>query len=91
MKYFSINLTKYVWQLMIKNTKHWASPGGLVVKFSMLHFGCPGSFLRHGPTPLISGHALMAAHVQNKGRLATDVSSGQIFLSKNNKNKQKNH
>ena len=35
----------------------------------------------------ISGHAVTAAHIQNRGRLATDVSSGQIFHRKK-KNKK---
>ena len=34
-------------------------------------------------------HLLAVTHIQNKGRLATDVSSGRIFLSKKNKNKNK--
>ena len=37
------------------------------------------------PTPLVSDHVVLAAHRQNRGRFATDVSSGQIFLSKKEK------
>ena len=59
-----------------------ASPGGLVVMFGALCFSSPGSVPGHGPTPLtLSGHAVTVAHVQNRGRLATDVNSGGIFLS----------
>ena len=60
----------------------WASPSGLVVKLSMLCFSGPGLVPGHGPTPLNSGHAVVMAHIQNRRRLATYVSSGQIFLSK---------
>ena len=52
-----------------------ASPSGLLVKFGMLRFGDLGLVLRHGPTPLVSGH-VTGVHIQNRGRLATDVSSG---------------
>ena len=77
-------------------------PHGLVVKFSTLCFSTPGSVPRSGHTPLFSGHAVAATHIQNRGRLAqmlaqgkysatkkrrlaTDGSSGWLFLSKNKK------
>ena len=50
----------------------------------MLHFSGPGftsSDLGHRHTPLVS-HAVAATNIQNRGRLAADVSSGRIFLSK---------
>ena len=71
-----------------------------MVKFGVLHFSSPGSVPRHGPTPLISSRAVAVTHIQNRGRLAqilaqgqkgkggrlaTDVSSGQIFLSRKKK------
>ena len=68
----------------IKNPE-WASPGGLVVKFGALCFGSLGLVPRHGPTALISGHAVAVAHIQNRGRPATDVSSGRISLCKKKK------
>ena len=42
----------------------------LVVKFNAFCF--PGLVLvpRHGPTPLIGGHAVEATHMQKRGRLA---------------------
>ena len=52
----------------------WGRPGGLVVKFGMLHFSGLGLVPRHGPTPLISNQAVVATLMQNGGRLATDVS-----------------
>ena len=58
----------------------WASPGGRVVKLGMLHLRCPGLAPGCGPTPLINGHAVVAVHLQNRGRLATNGSLGQIFL-----------
>ena len=39
-----------------------------------------GSDPGHGPTPFIN-HAEAVTHIQNRGRLAIDVSSGQILLS----------
>ena len=75
---------KYLCQKLLT----WSSPDSLVVKFGTLCFGSPGSIPRHGPRPLISGHAVVAAHIQNRERLATDISSGWIFLSKKIKNKK---
>ena len=64
-------------------------PCGLVVKFSAFCFSSLGPVPRHGPTPLVSSHAVAASHIQNRRRLATDVSSGLIFLSKEKKKKKK--
>ena len=36
----------------------------------------------------ISGHAVAVAHIQNRGRLATDISSGRIFFSKKEKKRK---
>ena len=63
---------------------HRASPGGLVVKFGALHFSGLGfssqvqtylSVVGQWPYYGSGSHA-------KKGRLAMDVSSGRIFLSK---------
>ena len=43
---------------------------GLEVNFSVFHLGGLGSVPGCGPTPLVSGHAEVATHIQNKGRLA---------------------
>ena len=43
-----------------------ASPGGLVVKFGTLCFGTLGSVSGYGPTPLIGGHTVVAAHIQKE-------------------------
>ena len=66
-------------------------PCGIVVKFGAPHFGGLGSRPRftgldpwHRPTPLVS-HAVAATHIQNRGRLATDVSSGDYFSAKKTK------
>ena len=69
-------------KIFLKNSTVPGQPHGLVVKFGMLHFGSLGSVSRHGPTPLVGGHAVAMTHIQNRGRLATDVSSGRNFLSK---------
>ena len=44
----------------------WASPSGLVVKFGALCFSIPGSVPGRRPTPLVSGHAVVVAHIQKK-------------------------
>ena len=57
---------------------------------SSMHLALPalvrGFGSRHGLAPFI-GHAVEASHIQNRGRLATDVSSGQIFLTKKRRRK----
>ena len=57
-----------------------------MVKFGILCFGGPGSVLGHRHVPLIGSHAVVATHIQNRGRLITDVSSGKIFLRRKKKN-----
>ena len=61
-----------------KEKTNGASPGDLVVKLGPLYVSGPGSVPRHRPTPLISGHIVVMAHMKkkNRGRLAMDVSSG---------------
>ena len=73
-----------------KKSEIRASTNGLVVKFCALHFGGPGLVPRHGPTPLVCQWPCCggSSHTK-KGRLAVDVSSGQIFLSKKKKKKKK--
>ena len=62
-------------------------PALVAQRLSSAHFSLvarvqfPGTDLCHSS---VRGHAVAVAHTQNRGRLATDVSSGQIFLSKNN-------
>ena len=45
--------------------------------------GSLGFVPRHGPTLLIGAHAVVAVHIQNRGRFATHASSGWIFLKQN--------
>ena len=61
--------------MWVKIAKLRASPGGLVVRFGVLRFGSLGSFPGHGPTSL-SDPAVVVAHIQNRGKLATVVNSG---------------
>ena len=60
-----------------------------MVEFSTLYFSDPVFVPRRGPTALISGCAVAVTDIQNRGRLSIDVSSGQIFLSKNTHKKQR--
>ena len=48
-----------------------------MVKFRVLRFNGPGSVPRCGPTPLVSGHAAVAARIQNRGRLTQMLVQGQ--------------
>ena len=48
---------------------------GLVLKFATVCFSGLVSLPRCGLTPLLDGHVEAAAHIQNRGRLAIDVSS----------------
>ena len=52
-------------------------PRGLAVKFGALHFGSPGLVPRHRPTPL-GGHAVVATHMQNRGRLVQVLAQGNL-------------
>ena len=62
---------------------------GIVVKFMHFPSVAWGSWVRIpggcGPTHCSSSHAVAASYIQNRGRLATDVSSGPIFLTKEKK------
>ena len=52
-----------------KRQKEGGWPHGLVVKFSTLCFGSPGSVPRGRPIPLAHSHAVAATHIQKRGRL----------------------
>ena len=65
-------------------------PSGLVIKFSTFHFGGLGLVPGHGLTPLISSHAVVATHVQNRGRLAQMLAQGQSSSAKKKKTKEEN-
>ena len=60
----------------------WASPSSLVVKFGMLHFGGLGSVPRSGTTPLISGHAVVVAHIQKEEDWQQMLAQGKSSLAK---------
>ena len=61
----------------MKNYSIGGQPCGLVVKFSAVYFSSLGSVPRHGPTPLVSGHAVEATHIQNRGRLPQMLTQGK--------------
>ena len=73
----------------IKTCK-WGWPHGLVIKFSVLCFSSLGLVPGCGPTPLVCSHAVAVTHIQNRGRLGTDVNSANIILSKKQKQKLAN-
>ena len=53
-----------------------------MVKFRELHFSGPGSVPEGEPTPLISGHSVVATHIQNRGSLAQKLAQGESSLEK---------
>ena len=54
-----------------------AGPGSLLVKFGALCFGSQGSVLRSGHTPLVSGHAVVVAHIQKEEDWQQMLSQGE--------------
>ena len=67
----------------------WGWPHGLVLKFSELCFGSLAWVPRCRPIPLFGCHAMAVTHIQDRGRLAIDGSSWQIFLSTEKKKTNK--
>ena len=61
---------------------------GLEIKFGMLHFSSLGSVSRHGPTPLISGHAVALAHIQKEEDWQQMLAQGESSSAKKEKKKQ---
>ena len=59
------------------------SSNGLVVKFGTFHFGGPGSVPRCGLTPLVSGHAVAAAHIQKEKEWQQMLAQGESSTAKN--------
>ena len=57
-------------------------------KFGTFCFRSPGLVPRHGPIPLVGGHAMEATHIQNRGRLAQMLAQAKSSSAKN-KTKQK--
>ena len=70
--------------------KDWGAVPDIVVKFGALHFGSPGSVPGHRPTPLISGHAVVVTHIQNRGRWVWILVKGQSSSPNNNNSNNKN-
>ena len=51
----------------------------------VLHFGGAGSDPGQGPTPLIGGHAVVATHIQSRGKPAQILRQGESSSSKKRK------
>ena len=80
---------KSIWEYTIRKSTKWGWPGGLVVKFSTLHFGSLGSVPRYRPTTHQQPCCGNDPHTKQR-KTGTDVSSRQIFLSKKRNRKNTN-
>ena len=63
-------------------------PCGLVVKFRGLYFVSLGLLPRHGPTPLVGGHAVVGTQTQNRGILAQVLAQGESSSAQKKKKKR---
>ena len=66
--------------LLMKTRGLWGWPGGIVVKFmrsTLAAQGFAGSDPRCRPTHCSSSRALVASHIQSRGRLAWMLAQGQ--------------
>ena len=63
----------------------WAWSHGLVVKLDVLCFGGPGSVPWCRPTPLVSHHAVVVTHIQNRGRFPQMLAQSESSSSKKRK------
>ena len=57
-----------------------------MVKFGALHFSGLGLVPGRGPTPLVSGHAVVVTHIQKGRRLAQLLAQGESSSSKKREN-----
>ena len=76
----SILATTYIKKYIMLGPAQWCSCQVLVLLCGSLGFAGSDPGLR--PTHCSASNAVAASHIQNRGRLVTDVSSGQIFLAK---------
>ena len=65
----------------------WGCPMAQRLSSAMLHFGGPGSVLRHGHILLIS-HVVAVTQIQNRGRLAQILAQGESYSGKKKKAKR---
>ena len=79
-------LTKYVWSIKILE-RGWAS--SVVVRFSMLHFGGPGSqfWILVEDLYHTSSHIVQVSHIQNRGRWAQMSAQVHSYSSKKERKK----
>ena len=67
----------------VKNeTVFLGQPSGLVVKLGVLCFGGPGVVPGCRNIPLVGGHAVVATHKQNRGRVAQMLAQGKSSSGK---------
>ena len=68
--------------------KHFRGrPGGIVVRLALCFrsLGLTGCDPRHRPTHCSSGYAVVASHMQNRGRLAQILAQGHSSSTKSKK------
>lgn len=70
-------------------TPKGVSPVGLMVRFGTHRFSGSGFVPGHARTPVISGHAVAGDPHTELSKIGTEISLGQIFLSKTNKETNK--
>ena len=76
------NLVRNNQRWLLKKPNGWGQPHGLVVKSSTLCFSGPGSVPRSRLTSHIGGHAMVATHLQNRGRLPQMLAQGDSSSAK---------
>ena len=69
--------------------KSWGQPHGLVVNFGMLCFSGLCSVPGHEPILFMGGHAVVATHIQIRGRLAQMLAQGKSSSAKKERKKIK--
>ena len=84
-KYTPANQYAEISEIPLIKTTFGGWPHGLVLKFDMLLFSIPGMLPGHGPTLFIGSHAIVATHIQKRGRLAQMLAQGKSSSSKKRK------
>ena len=61
---------------------------GLLVKFGVLHFSGLDAIPGLRPIPLVSSHAVVVTHIQNREKLAQMLAQGKSSSAKKEKEKE---